>query len=210
MDQTLSPVKKFRGSVRVPGDKSISHRALMLAALADGVSNIKGLSPGLDVASTAACMRALGSGVERAGDDLIQVRGVGPECFKAPETELDAGNSGTTIRLLSGILAGQNFTSRITGDQYLQKRPMRRVIDPLTEMGARVESAGDGYPPLVIAGGGLNAITYKLPVPSAQVKSCVLLAGLFAQGSAWWRGCPAAITPSECCRCSGCPWSARA
>ena len=182
MIQKFKAAGPLSGEVRVPGDKSISHRALMIAALAEGTSRIQGLSPGLDVTSTAACMRELGASFEPGQAHELIVRGTGKHGLKAPETELYAGNSGTTIRLLSGILAGQRFTSRISGDQYLVRRPMKRVIEPLEMMGAGIESGPGGHPPLTIHGGDLEGITYYLPVPSAQVKSCVLLAGLFAGG----------------------------
>jgi len=182
MIQKFKAAGPLSGEVRVPGDKSISHRALMLSGLAAGVSHIEGLSPGLDVASTGACMRALGAVIETGKAGALKVQGAGKQGLAAPESALDAGNSGTTIRLLSGILAGQRFTSTISGDQYLVRRPMKRVIEPLEMMGATVESAPGGHPPLTIHGGDLEGITYYLPVPSAQVKSCVLLAGLFAGG----------------------------
>ncbi len=182
MNQRITSTTKFSGSVRVPGDKSISHRALMFAAMAEGSSELTGLATGQDVASTAACMRALGAGIDQIGSGVVNVRGVGEGQFTRPDAELDAGNSGTTIRLLSGILAGQQFDVTISGDKYLSRRPMKRVIDPLSEMGAGIDSQG-GLPPLVINGGGLRGIEYILPVPSAQVKSCVLLAGLFADGA---------------------------
>lgn len=182
MNQRIANTTKISGTVRVPGDKSISHRALMFAAMAEGTSELTGLATGQDVASTAACMRALGAGVDQLGTSVVNVRGVGGGRFTRPDAELDAGNSGTTIRLLSGILAGQQFDITISGDKYLRRRPMKRVIDPLSAMGAEIGSQG-GLPPLVINGGGLRGIEYKLPVPSAQVKSCVLLAGLFADGA---------------------------
>lgn len=182
MIQKFQKASALRGRIEVPGDKSISHRALMLAALAVGESRIEGLSPGLDVASTAACLRALGVRIEAEGKNTFIVQGAGPGALKATGGMLDAGNSGTTIRLLSGILAGQPFESRIGGDKYLNRRPMRRIIEPLEAMGARIEYGEGGLPPLTIRGGGLSGITYLLPVPSAQVKSCVLLAGLFAGG----------------------------
>jgi 3-phosphoshikimate 1-carboxyvinyltransferase len=181
MNQTIKFTRKISGTVRVPGDKSISHRALMFAAMATGDSELTGLATGKDVASTAACMRELGAGIDELGTGVVKVRGVGGGQFIRPEVALDAGNSGTTIRLLSGILAGQDFATTISGDKYLCRRPMKRVIDPLEAMGARIDSES-GLLPLTIHGGGLRGMEYALPVPSAQVKSCVLLAGLFAEG----------------------------
>ncbi len=175
----------------MPGDKSISHRALMFSAMAGGQSRLTGLATGRDVASTAACLRALGAEIGPPGEGAnaeagpLTVLGVGGGRFTRParpDGMLDAGNSGTTIRLLSGILAGQEFSAAISGDEYLRRRPMKRVIDPLMAMGARIDSRG-GLPPLTIGGGALSGIEYELPVPSAQVKSCVLLAGLFADGA---------------------------
>ena len=182
MTEIVSSTRSFRGTLRVPGDKSISHRALMLAGLAKGASRISGIATGKDVASTAGCLRALGVEVERLDPAGTSVAGVGLAGLKEPAADLDAGNSGTTLRLLSGILAGQGFTSRIGGDVYLNRRPMKRIIEPLERMGARVECAAGGLPPLAITGGNLRGIEYRLPVASAQVKSCVLLAGLFAAG----------------------------
>ncbi len=182
MKQLIASTRKLSGTVRVPGDKSISHRALMFAAMASGESGLTGLATGKDVASTAAVMRELGADIDKLGTGLVRVRGVDGGRFTAPAGVIDAGNSGTTIRLLSGILAGQEFATTISGDKYLRRRPMKRVIDPLVAMGARIESEG-GLPPLTIHGGGLRGMEYALPVPSAQVKSCVLLAGLFAGGA---------------------------
>ncbi|MBW7997240.1 MAG: 3-phosphoshikimate 1-carboxyvinyltransferase [Candidatus Glassbacteria bacterium] len=182
VNQRITTAAKFSGTVRVPGDKSISHRALMFAAMAEGESTLTGLATGRDVASTASCLRALGAEIDELTPGAVTVAGVRAGRFAKPAGELDAGNSGTTIRLLSGILAGQRFGSVITGDNYLRRRPMKRVIDPLELMGARFES-DDGRPPLAITGGALRGIEYQLPVPSAQVKSCVLLAGLFAAGT---------------------------
>ena len=165
------------GVLDVPGDKSISHRALMFAALAEGRSELQNLGPGADVVSTASCLEALGTRVTPV-DGWVAVDG---GAFRPSADVLDAGNSGTTMRLLSGILAGQSFPSTLTGDDSLRRRPMLRVARPLEEMGARVTTS-DGHAPLHINGGGLHGIRYEMPVPSAQVKSCVLLAGLFANG----------------------------
>jgi len=177
----ITAVKKLAGTVTLPGDKSISHRAGMLAALADGTSRIENFATSADCASTLDCLAGLGVKIER-DDTNVTVHGVGKAGFTAPARPLDCGNSGTTMRLLSGILAGQNFESVMIGDESLSKRPMKRVIAPLSLMGAGI-AADDGHAPLTITGRNpLNAIEYKLPVASAQLKSCVLLAGLNADG----------------------------
>ena len=170
------------GAVQMPGDKSISHRYAMLASLANGRSEIRNFASSRDCQSTLGCLRTLG--VEITGTcDNVAVDGRGLRGLRAPAGVLDAGNSGTTMRLLSGILAGQEFESTITGDDSLCKRPMGRVIDPLRQMGATIGSRDRGLPPLTIRGGKLKAIRYSLPVASAQVKSCVLLAGLYGDGT---------------------------
>jgi 3-phosphoshikimate 1-carboxyvinyltransferase len=167
------------GTLQVPGDKSIAHRALMLAALADGTSHIRNLPAGEDVHSTARCMRGLGAMVASwDGEARVVATGV----LEQPAHDLDAGNSGTTMRLLAGILSGQTFHSCLDGDDSLRRRPMGRVIEPLSAMGATIRSDG-GRAPLAIDGGDLRGIRYTLPVASAQVKSAILLAGLFADGS---------------------------
>ncbi len=178
--KTVVPGKQMRGTLKLPGDKSISHRALLLSAIADGAARITGLSTARDVMSTRRCLEQLGVTIKDDGDAVI-VKGVGEKGLSEPSDTLDAGNSGTTIRLLTGVLAAQPFNSRITGDESLQKRPMRRIIEPLENMGATIESA-DYKAPLLIRGGKLNAIDYASRIPSAQVKSCILLAGLFARG----------------------------
>lgn len=165
----------------LPGDKSISHRYALLAALADGTSRIRNFSPARDCESTLRCLAQLGIGIERSGDH-VSVHGKGLRGLVESPGVLDAENSGTTLRLLSGILAGQAFRSVLTGDDSLRRRPMDRIVRPLTQMGARVEAASDNFPPLTIHGRPLRGIDYVLPIPSAQVKSCVLLAGLFASG----------------------------
>ena len=176
----ITPSAQAIGRVTVPGDKSISHRYAMLAALADGTSVIRGYSRGADCAATLACLRALGATIDRRGDE-IAITGHGLDGLRQPAEALNADNSGTTMRLLSGVLAGQPFTSTFTGDASLRRRPMRRIIEPLTRMGATIASE-DGRPPLTIHGAALKAIAHRPEVPSAQVKSCVLLAGLFANG----------------------------
>jgi len=177
MNLQIFPAQTIRGRVSVPGDKSISHRALMLGAIARGETVIHGLASGEDVRSTMRCLRQLGVLIQENGNALRVQGGL-----KKAATMLDAGNSGTTMRLLSGILAAQPFRTAITGDASLQRRPMRRIIEPLTQMGATISSHEKGYAPLIIHGGKLRGIHYQLPVASAQVKSCVLLAGLHAAG----------------------------
>ncbi|MXZ72368.1 MAG: 3-phosphoshikimate 1-carboxyvinyltransferase [Acidobacteria bacterium] len=184
----VPPADRLRGRLRVPGDKSISHRYALLAALADGESTIAGYSIGADCRSTLACLRGLGVRVEAAPDAggerlAVTVAGGGPAAWRPTDAPLDAGNSGTTMRLLAGILAGCPFTSTLMGDASLSRRPMQRIIEPLTAMGARIAAAEGGRPPLAITGGALTAIDYTLPVASAQVKSAVLLAGLRATGT---------------------------
>ena len=166
----------------LPGDKSISHRYAMLAAIARGSSEIRHYASSQDCHSTLGCLGALGVGVEVRGD-TVTVHGRGLHGLKAPDGVLDAGNSGTTMRLLSGILAGQQFESTMTGDASLSRRPMARVAQPLRLMGASVETRSGELPPLKIRGGNLKGIRYELPVASAQVKSCVLLAGLYGEGA---------------------------
>ena len=181
MELVISPAGRLRGRVRVPGDKSISHRAALIGALARGDTVIHHFLRADDCLHTVSCLRALGVGIEDEGSRLI-VRGMGPR-WRAPMTPLDAGNSGTTMRLLAGILAGQPFQTELTGDASLRTRPMDRIVEPLSRMGARIVASGDGrFPPLRITGGSLRGITYTLPVASAQVKSAVLLAGLLAEG----------------------------
>ena len=176
---TIRPARNVRGSVRLPGDKSISHRYAMLAGVADGPSRLENYSTGADCASTLECMRSLGVTWERK-DGSIEVQGRGLS-LSAPSHALDCGNSGSTMRMLSGIVAGQKFTSEMVGDASLSRRPMARVITPLTAMGAQIASQ-EGKPPLSITGAALKAIDYTMPVASAQVKSCLLFAGLFADG----------------------------
>lgn len=181
----VEPARLLRGRLRVPGDKSISHRYALLAALAHGTSTIDGYSTGADCGSTLRCLRELGVEIEETGTSdgtsTLRVAGRGLGGLSPPARVLDAGNSGTTMRLLAGILAGHPFDAVLTGDASLQRRPMRRIIEPLERMGGRVEADG-GRPPLRIRGGSLNGMTYVPPVASAQVKSAVLLAGLHARG----------------------------
>jgi len=176
----VRPARNLRGSVRLPGDKSISHRYAMLAGIAEGPSRLENYSTGADCASTLGCMRALGVTWECQAGNFIAVQGRGLS-LAAPSRALDCGNSGSTMRMLSGIVAGQKFASEMVGDESLSRRPMARVITPLSAMGAQIESH-DGKPPLRITGAALKAIDYTMPVASAQVKSCLLFAGLFADG----------------------------
>jgi 3-phosphoshikimate 1-carboxyvinyltransferase len=173
-------VSRVSGRLRVPGDKSISHRYAMLAALADGTSHFTGYAPGADCAATLACLEALGVRVSRG--TRLAIEGMGVRGLQPPAGPLDAANSGTSMRLLAGILAAHPFTTILGGDASLSRRPMRRVIDPLTRMGASIEAV-DGRPPLKIQGASLHGIMHAPEVPSAQVKSAVLLAGLQADGS---------------------------
>lgn len=176
-------MKYLTGGVAPPGDKSISHRYAMLAALAEGTSELRHFSAAADCHSTLRCMGALGAEVKIDIDkEVVRVIGRGLRGLKSSWRALDAGNSGTTMRLLAGILAGQDFSSKLTGDESLQKRPMKRVIGPLREMGADIRGRDDNFAPLEIRGKKLNAIDYKMLMASAQVKSAVLLAGLFADG----------------------------
>jgi len=177
----IRPARSVSGSVCLPGDKSISHRYAMLAAIAEGKSILRNYSSGRDCASTLECMRELGCQWQRTSTDVIEVHGRGP-ALSPPRTPLDCGNSGSTMRMLSGIVAGQGFTSEMVGDESLSRRPMARVIQPLTAMGARINASDGDRPPLRIAGQRLKAIEYRMPVASAQVKTCVLFAGLLAEG----------------------------
>lgn len=177
---TVAPSARAAGRVALPGDKSISHRFAMLAALADGVSRIRGYSRGLDCLATLSCLEALGAAIERTDDEVV-IAGRGVDGLSAPTAPLDARNSGTTMRLMAGILAAQPFESLLVGDDSLSRRPMRRIIDPLRRMGARIESV-DGHAPLTIQGQPLTGTVFAPSTPSAQVKSCLLLAGLYARG----------------------------
>lgn len=178
----VQPGGKLSGSFRVPGDKSISHRSIMLGSLAEGITQVSGFLEGEDALSTLAAFRAMGVNITDPKDGKVTIQGVGMHGLKAPEKEVYLGNSGTSIRLLSGLLAGQNFDVTLSGDKSLSGRPMKRVTDPLAEMGASIDST-DGKPPLTIHGGSkLKAIDYVLPMASAQVKSCLLLAAMYAEG----------------------------
>jgi 3-phosphoshikimate 1-carboxyvinyltransferase len=178
---TITPARRVEGRLRVPGDKSISHRYAMLAALAEGRSELRNYAPGADCQSTLACLRALGVDIANRADAITLV-GRGLRSFRSPGGPLDAGNSGSTMRMMAGVLAAQPFATTVIGDASLSRRPMRRVIEPLSRMGARIDAV-DGHAPLTIHGTTLNAVHYAPPVPSAQVKSAVILAGLHAEGS---------------------------
>jgi 3-phosphoshikimate 1-carboxyvinyltransferase len=181
MQQRISPASAITGAITLPGDKSISHRYAMISAIASGESRILNYSTGADCHSTLGCVRALGIDVEVAGTE-VRIKGKGLDGLRAPAADLDAGNSGSTIRMLSGILAAQPFATRIFGDESLSRRPMQRIMGPLAEMGAEIGAREGKFPPLEIHGARLRPIDYTLPVPSAQVKTCVLFAGLFADG----------------------------
>lgn len=175
-------VNGLKGEVTVPGDKSISHRSVMLGSIAKGTTEIRHFLQGADCLSSIACFQKMGVAIENHGETVL-VRGNGLRGLKKPDSILNCGNSGTTIRLISGLLAAQNFTVTLTGDQSIQKRPMKRIITPLAEMGAQIRSIpGNGCAPLEINGTPLHGIHYQSPVASAQVKSAVLLAGLYADG----------------------------
>ena len=178
---TVTPARRLRGRLRVPGDKSIAHRYALLAALAEGRSTLAHFAPGADCQSTLACLRTLGVEIEDTAAGTVTLLGRGFGQLRSPAAPLDAGNSGTTMRLMAGVLAGHPFVSTMTGDASLSKRPMRRVIAPLERMGARIEAV-DGHAPLTIHGAALHAIAHEPDTPSAQVKSAVLLAGLHADG----------------------------
>jgi len=180
----IHPAKNIEGGIRLPGDKSISHRYAMLAALAEGTTRLDNFSTGKDCASTLDCLRNLGcrSETTRKGETLsVEIHGTGMN-LQAPQNVLNCGNSGSTIRMMSGILAGQAFESEMTGDESLSRRPMARVMKPLAEMGASITAAEGNRPPLRIRGAKLHGIDYAMPVASAQVEACVLFAGLFAEG----------------------------
>ena len=177
----IKPARNILGSLRVPGDKSISHRYAMLAALAPGRSRFDNFAPGADCASTLGCVRALGCNVERDEKGTVVIDGLGTQ-LRVPAAPLDCGNSGSTMRMLSGILAAQPFSSELIGDESLSRRPMKRVIEPLTQMGADIHATNGDRAPLRMNGAKLHGIDYAPPVASAQVKTSVLFAGLLAEG----------------------------
>ncbi|MDR3091136.1 MAG: 3-phosphoshikimate 1-carboxyvinyltransferase [Clostridiales bacterium] len=195
MNITVSPKKNLRFETDIPADKSISHRAVMLGAIAKGDTRIKNFLTGEDCVSTVNCLRAMGVSAELNGAEAT-VRGRGLRGLRAPSAPLDAGNSGTAMRLILGILAGQGFTSRVIGDESLSRRPMNRVITPLSQMGAQIE-ASRGRAPLTVTGGPLRGIDYDMPIASAQVKSAILLASLYAEGPTVVRESPESRNHTE-------------
>lgn len=184
MDKLISSVSSLNGTIDIPGDKSISHRALIFAAMARGITKIENLSTAADCMSTVSCLRAIGIKIDKQAEGTFTVEGKGRFGFTEPSDILDAGNSGTTIRLMSGLLAGQSFYSVMTGDNSLKKRPMKRIIDPLERMGARIFARdNNNRPPISIIGQKLKAISYTMPVASAQVKTALMIAGLLCDGT---------------------------
>ena len=183
IDYIVRPSGPVRGDIRVPGDKSISHRSIMFGSIADGRTRVSGLLEGEDVLATVAAFRSMGVTIEGPLDGEAVIHGAGRDGLRAPAEAIDLGNSGTSMRLLAGLLAGQRFGCTLVGDASLNRRPMRRVTDPLSRMGAIVDTAQNGTPPLVLhPGAGLTPVDYVSPLASAQVKSCLLLAGLYAAG----------------------------
>lgn len=181
MTGILNPHSALRGEITVPGDKSITHRSIMFGSISKGKTEVSGFLDSADCRSTISCFRKMGVEIsENRG--IVTVKGRGLRGLSEPKDILDVGNSGTTMRLISGILAGQNFPTTLTGDDSIRKRPMARIIDPLTKMGANISSKDGGLAPLYINPGHINGIHYTLPVASAQVKSCVILAGLYGEG----------------------------
>jgi 3-phosphoshikimate 1-carboxyvinyltransferase len=176
----IRPARNILGAVRLPGDKSISHRYAMLGGIAEGTTRLSNFSTGADCASTLSCLRQLGCKVQRTSDGIVEIEG--RERFKQPDESLDCGNSGSTMRMLSGILAAHDFECCLHGDESLSRRPMRRIMTPLRQMGAEISGTANDSPPLRIRGGRLRGIEYKTPTASAQVKSAVLFAGLLADG----------------------------
>lgn len=179
----VQPGGRFRGDIRVPGDKSISHRAIMLGSLAEGTTSVSGFLEGEDSLATLKAFRAMGVEIEGPQDGRVRIKGVGMDGLNSPDRPLDLGNSGTSMRLMAGLLAGQGFDVTLIGDESLSRRPMSRVLDPLHLMGAQINATPKGTSPLFIRPvDGLKGIDYELPMASAQVKSCLLLAGLYAEG----------------------------
>jgi len=178
----LAKKRKIEGEISLPGDKSISHRAIMLGSIAQGKTTVKGFSNSADCRNTVNAFLKLGIEIEERSEEELTIHGRGLQGLTCAREIIDVGNSGTTMRLLSGILAAQVFSSTITGDEYLQRRPMRRIILPLREMGAKISSPDDNHPPITIVGQRLHPIDYRSSIASAQVKSCIVLAGLYARG----------------------------
>lgn len=180
---TVEPSRTLNGQIRVPGDKSISHRSIMMGSLAEGITEVSGFLEGEDCLATLKAFQAMGVEIKGPQQGRVTIQGVGMHGLRAPQGPLDMGNSGTSMRLLTGILAGQSFDSVLTGDSSLLRRPMKRITEPLTQMGAHIETTHAGTAPLHIEGGvTLSGIDYAMPIASAQVKSCLLLAGLYARG----------------------------
>jgi len=179
--RTISPGGSIHGQLELPGDKSISHRYAIIGALSEGTSEITNYASAADCQSTLECLRRLGVGIE-SRENLLRISGHGLDGLQKPRRVLDAENSGSTLRMLAGVLAGQPFLTTITGDDSLRRRPMRRILEPLGQMGAEIQGSAGDRAPLEIRGGKLHAIDYTTPVPSAQVKSAILLAGLYADG----------------------------
>ncbi|MBV7434926.1 3-phosphoshikimate 1-carboxyvinyltransferase [Cardiobacteriaceae bacterium TAE3-ERU3] len=192
-----APANTLQGNITVPGDKSISHRAIMLGALAEGTTEVSGFLEGEDCLSTMRAFQAMGVPITHHGEGRVTINGKGLNGLSAPQHALDVGNSGTSMRLMAGVLVGQNFASELVGDHSLMKRPMRRVTDPLRLMGANITASEAGTAPLNIAPSELHGIDYALPVESAQLKSCLLLAGLYAQGRTTLRNCGRSRDHSE-------------
>jgi len=183
MDFKINPVEGLKGTIEVPGDKSISHRALLLGALAEGKTHVKNFLSAEDCLSTLTCLEKLGVAIEKLSPTELLIEGVGFRGFREPADILNCGNSGTTLRILPGILAGQDFFSVLTGDSSLRKRPMKRIVEPLTQMGAKIWGRDDcNLAPIAIQGGPLQSISHATPVPSAQIKTALLLAALLASG----------------------------
>ncbi|MGH1486440.1 MAG: 3-phosphoshikimate 1-carboxyvinyltransferase [Cellvibrionaceae bacterium] len=178
----VQPGGSVSGELRVPGDKSISHRSIMLGSIAEGTTTVTGFLEGEDALATLQAFRDMGVTIEGPNNGTVKIEGVGLNGLQEPQADLDVGNAGTAMRLLSGLMAGQNFSVTLTGDNSLTKRPMNRVANPLRDMGIVVDTANEGRPPITIHGGKPRALHYDMPMASAQVKSCVLLAGLYADG----------------------------
>jgi len=183
LNYIVQPGGELTGSFRVPGDKSISHRSIMLGSIANGVTEVEGFLEGDDALATLEAFRAMGVDIEGPTNGHVKINGVGLTGLQAPKGELYVGNAGTAMRLLAGLMAGQDFAVTLTGDRSLTKRPMNRVANPLRDMGVQIDTADEGRPPMTIHGGKPTAIHYDMPMASAQVKSCLLLAGLYADGT---------------------------
>ncbi|MDP3791458.1 MAG: 3-phosphoshikimate 1-carboxyvinyltransferase [Candidatus Omnitrophota bacterium] len=182
MEIKIKPAKKVLGQITVPGDKSISHRAVMIGSIARGITTVKGMAESDDCNYTINAFKAMGVGISSEGNTTV-IEGKGLKGLSRPSNAINVGNSGTTMRVLAGILAGQNFETTLTGDEGLQRRPMKRIVEPLSRMGVDISARKGDYPPIRIEGGIVKPIIYKTPVPSAQIKSAILFAGLYAKGT---------------------------